>query len=76
MNSQHTTSPITDAVFDVKQVFPNQRADLLNGEWHAFLESFEGVMPSQLSKTNIKVYDGDDCGDSDGGGFYTSGWAR
>ena len=22
VNSQHTTSPITDAVFDVKQVFP------------------------------------------------------
>ena len=36
-------------------MFPNQRADLLNGEWHAFLESFEGVMPSQLAKTNIKV---------------------
>ena len=55
MNSQMTTSPITDAVFDVKQVFPNQRADMMNGEWHAFLESFEGVMPSQLAKTNIKV---------------------
>ena len=55
VNSQMTTSPITDAVFDVKQVFPNQRADMMNGEWHAFLESFEGVMPSQLAKTNIKV---------------------
>ena len=55
VNSQMTTSPITDAVFDVKQVFPNQRADMLKGEWHAFLESFEGIMPSQIAKTNIKV---------------------
>ena len=55
VNSQMTTTPITDAVFDVRQVFPNQRADMMRGEWHAFLESFEAVMPSQLGKSNIKV---------------------
>ena len=55
VNSQMTTTPITDAVFDVRQVFPNQRADMMRGEWHAFLESFETVIPSQLGKSNIKV---------------------
>ena len=43
-----------DAVFDVAQVFPNQRAELLNGEWQVFLESFEGKLDSQIAKTNIK----------------------
>jgi hypothetical protein len=46
---------VTDATFDVSRVFPNQRADLLNGEWQVFLESFEGQMASQLARTNIKV---------------------
>jgi hypothetical protein len=32
----------TDAVFDIHQVFPNHRADLLNGEWEVFLETFTG----------------------------------
>ena len=31
-----------DATFDVKRVFPNHRADLLNGEWEVFLETFVG----------------------------------
>ena len=56
VNSQmRTASTITDAVFDVKQVFPNLRADMMNGEWHAFLESFEGKLDSQIAKTNIKI---------------------
>ena len=46
---------IVDAEFDVKHVFPNQRADLMNGEWHVFIESFEALMASQIAKTNIKV---------------------
>ena len=29
-----------DATFDIQQVFPNHRADLLNGEWEVFLETF------------------------------------
>ena len=43
-----------DAVFDVAQMFPNQRAELLNGDWQVFLESFEGKLDSQIAKTNIK----------------------
>ena len=46
---------IVDAEFDVRHVFPNQRADLMNGEWHVFIESFEALMASQIAKTNIKV---------------------
>jgi hypothetical protein len=46
---------IVDAEFDVRHVFPNQRADLMNGEWHVFLESFEAKLDTQLLKTNIKV---------------------
>ena len=34
------TSTNVDAVFNIAQVFPNHRADLLNGEWEVFLESF------------------------------------
>ena len=48
-------STISDALFDVSHVFPNQRAQLVNGEWHVFLESFEAKMESQIAKTNIKV---------------------
>ena len=33
-------STIVDATFDIQQVFPNHRADLLNGEWEVFLETF------------------------------------
>ena len=46
---------VVDATFDVQHVFPNQRADLMNGEWHVFLESFEALMASQIARTNIKV---------------------
>ena len=46
---------IVDAHFDVKHGFPNQRAELLNGEWHVFLESFEAKLDTQLAKTNIKI---------------------
>ena len=46
---------IVDAEFDIRHVFPNQRADLMNGEWHVFLESFEAKLDTQLLKTNIKV---------------------
>ena len=30
----------TDAVYDIRRLFPNSRADLLDGEWHAYLEEF------------------------------------
>ena len=46
---------IVDAEFDIRHLFPNQRADLMNGEWHVFLESFEAKLDTQLLKTNIKV---------------------
>ena len=46
---------IVDAEFDVGHVFPNQRAELMNGEWHVFIESFEAKLDTQLAKTNIKV---------------------
>ena len=29
-----------DALYDIQRVFPNNRADLLDGEWHAYLEEF------------------------------------
>ena len=32
----------TDAYFDVTQVFPNHRKELLNGSWEVHLESFHG----------------------------------
>ena len=48
------TTPM-DAVFDVSQVFPNQRADLMSGEWQVFVESFEGKLDSQIARTNIKL---------------------
>ena len=44
-----------DAVFDVAQVFPNQNAKLLAGDWQVFLESFEGTLASQLARVNIKL---------------------
>lgn len=40
---RHDSTTLVDATFDVNHVFPNQRADLMNGEWHVFLESFEAV---------------------------------
>ena len=57
VNSQYREagSTISDAVFNVAHVFPNQRAALANGEWHAFLENFEGKLDTQLAKTNIKL---------------------
>jgi len=48
-------STVTDAEFDVKHVFPNHRMDLMNGEWHAFLEYFEADIPSQIKAVNLKV---------------------
>ena len=38
-------------MFNVAHVFPNQRAALANGEWHAFLEKFEGKLDTQLADT-------------------------
>ena len=57
VSTQYKTadSTIADAVFDVAHVFPNQRAQLAGGEWHAFLETFEGKLDTQLAKTNIKL---------------------
>ena len=52
---KRASTTVVDATFDVQHVFPNQRADLMNGEWHVFLESFEALMASQLERTNIKV---------------------
>jgi len=37
---------ITDTTFKMGQSLPNRRADLLNGDWEAFLESFTGTLPS------------------------------
>ena len=48
------SSTITDAEFTIK-LMPNQRMDMMNGEWHAFLEYFEADIPSQLDATNLKV---------------------
>ena len=46
----------TDAVFNVGSVFPNLRADLMNGRWYAFLENFHGVsLETQIAKGHIKV---------------------
>ena len=47
---------ITDTTFKMGQSLPNRRADLLNGDWEAFLESFTGKLPSLAGeKTNVKV---------------------
>ena len=42
LHSERKEAPSTnvDATFDIQQVFPNHRADLLNGEWEVFLETF------------------------------------
>ena len=37
---------ITDTTFKMDRSLPNRRADLLNGDWEAFLESFTGTLPS------------------------------
>ena len=37
---KEASSTNVDATFDIQQVFPNHRADLLNGEWEVFLETF------------------------------------
>ena len=37
---------VTDAYFDVTQVFPNHRKDLLKGNWEVHLESFHGFFQS------------------------------
>lgn len=52
---RETGTPITDATFDVKHVFPNHRMDMLNGEWHVFLEYFEANIPSQIEAVNLKI---------------------
>ena len=55
--SGYRTAPstITDAEFTINQSIPNQRMDMMNGEWHAFLEYFEANIPSQLNAVNLKV---------------------
>ena len=46
----------TDAVFNIGSVFPNLRADLMNGRWYAFLENFHGLsLETQIAKGHIKV---------------------
>ena len=49
------SSTITDAEFTINRLMPNQRMDMMNGEWHAFLEYFEADIPSQVDATNLKV---------------------
>ena len=49
------SSTITDAEFTINRLMPNQRMDMMNGEWHAFLEYFEADIPSQLDAVNLKV---------------------
>ena len=47
---------ITDTTFKMGQSLPNRRADLLNGDWEAFLESFTGTLPSlDGHKISVKV---------------------
>ena len=43
-----------DATFDIQQVFPNHRADLLNGEWEVFLETFSANF-SNVDKPSLTV---------------------
>ena len=45
-----------DVTFDIKQVFPNQRADLLNGDWEVHLESlFAHINDTYFEYGGIKV---------------------
>ena len=39
---------IADAYFDVSQVFPNHRKDLLKGNWEVHLESFHGYFQNLI----------------------------
>ena len=67
------TSTNVDAVFNIAQVFPNHRADLLNGEWEVFLESFTAdfvnvdkpsltvQMPDLISSPNDYVVGANGC---------------
>ena len=62
-----------DATFDIQQVFPNHRADLLNGEWEVFLETFSANfgkvnmpsltlrMPDLISSPNDFVIGANGC---------------
>ena len=44
LDSEHKRagSSNVDAYFDISNVFPNNRTDLLSGEWEMFLEQFSG----------------------------------
>ena len=46
LNAKHCAdgSNASDAVFDIHKLLPMNRADLMSGEWHAFLERFTGLI--------------------------------
>ena len=46
-SSFKASGTMDDATFDTTHVFPGLRADLLNGEWEAYVEAFTGIMASQ-----------------------------
>eukprot|EP01046_Picozoa_sp_COSAG06_P036755 COSAG06_NODE_4083_length_4593_cov_1.575211_2_plen_237_part_00 len=52
---------ITDAYFDVTQIFPNHRKDLLKGDWEVHLESFHGYFQNLIldAATLTKIERGD-----------------
>ena len=56
LHSERKEAPSTnvDATFDIQQVFPNHRADLLNGEWEVFLETFSANF-SNVDKPSLTV---------------------
>ena len=75
LHSERKEAPSTnvDATFDIQQVFPNHRADLLNGEWEVFLETFSANfgkvnmpsltlrMPDLISSPNDFVIGANGC---------------
>ena len=75
LHSERKEAPSTnvDATFDIQQVFPNHRADLLNGEWEVFLETFSADfsdvdypsltlrMPDLISSPNDFVIGANGC---------------
>ena len=51
---KQANSTNVDAIFDIGRVFPNHRADLLNGEWEVFLESFTADF-ADVDKASLTV---------------------
>ncbi len=51
---KQANSTNVDAIFDIGRVFPNHRADLLNGEWEVFLERFTADF-ADVDKASLTV---------------------